>query len=103
MTLLTASLAAHRPLSRSVATGAARALSAWRYRRDAMRLAAADDRMLADLGLARGDLDDALSGPPWEDPTVLLRTRALERRLGRHRVAHGFPPRPPIPREWGCA
>jgi uncharacterized protein YjiS (DUF1127 family) len=64
---------------------------AWRRRRDAAMLARADDHILADLGLSRGDLADAFSGPPWEDPTLILRSRALERRLSRHRSTHGFP------------
>jgi len=68
------------------------ALAGWRHRHATLQLARADDRLLADLGLTRGDLNDALSGPPWEDPTILLRARALERRLTRHRVAHGFRP-----------
>ena len=37
-------------------------------------------RMLADLGISRSDLRDAFSEPFWEDPTALLRERALERR-----------------------
>jgi len=35
-------------------------------------LAALDDHMLADLGLSRTDLNDALSEPLWRDPTALL-------------------------------
>ncbi len=66
----------------------------WQNRRDAMMLAGADDHILADLGLTRADMRDAFSGPPWEDPTVLLRARVLERRLGRHGVSHGFPAPP---------
>lgn len=66
---------------------------AWVRRREAAMLARADDHILADLGLSRGDLADAFSGPPWEDPTLILRARALERRLARHRSATlGFPP-----------
>ena len=43
-------------------------------------LAGFDDRMLADIGLTRSDVRDAFAEPLWQDPTDLLRTRALERR-----------------------
>ena len=46
-------------------------------------LAGLDRRMLADIGLTRSDLNDAFSEPFWEDPTALLRERAIERRLNR--------------------
>ncbi|HEX3439843.1 MAG TPA: DUF1127 domain-containing protein [Pseudolabrys sp.] len=51
-----------------------------RHRRDAAVLAGLDRSMLADLGLTRSDVRDAFSEPFWEDPTALLRERALERR-----------------------
>lgn len=60
------------------------------HRREAAVLAQLDAHMLADLGLTRSDVRDATAAPLWDDPTTLLRTRALERRLRRHRVAHGF-------------
>jgi uncharacterized protein YjiS (DUF1127 family) len=69
-----------------------RVLEAAKHRKDMALLARADDRMLADIGLTRSDLRDAFAGRVWEDPTILLRTRALERRLGRSGVVHGFPP-----------
>jgi uncharacterized protein YjiS (DUF1127 family) len=75
-----------------VARRVRRFVTGWRHRRDAAVLSRADERVLADLGLSRGDLNDAFSGPPWEDPTTLLRARALERRLRRHHVSHGFVP-----------
>jgi len=69
------------------------------HRREAAALAHLDAHMLADIGLTRSDLRDAAAQPLWDDPTTLLRARALERRLRRHRVAHGFgddpPPRTP--------
>jgi len=46
-------------------------------------LAYCDQRMLADIGINRADLRDAFSEPLWEDPTALLRERALERRWRR--------------------
>jgi uncharacterized protein YjiS (DUF1127 family) len=57
-----------------------------RNRRDASQLAALDDRMLADIGLTRGDLRDAFAEPVWRDPTKVLARRAAERRMNRPRV-----------------
>lgn len=54
-----------------------------RNRRDAAMLAGLDSRMLADIGITRSDVRDAFSEPFWEDPTALLRERALERRWNR--------------------
>lgn len=42
-----------------------------------------DRRMLADIGLTRADVRDAFSAPFWDDPTALLRARAIERRVQR--------------------
>lgn len=56
---------------------------AHRHRREAAALAGFDRRMLADIGITRSDLRDAFSEPFWEDPTALLRERALERRWSR--------------------
>ncbi len=52
-----------------------------RHRREANVLAGLDRRMLADIGITRTDVRDAFSEPFWDDPTALLRERALERRL----------------------
>ena len=52
-----------------------------RHRREASVLASLDRRMLADIGITRADVRDAFSEPFWDDPTALLRERALERRL----------------------
>jgi uncharacterized protein YjiS (DUF1127 family) len=52
-----------------------------RHRREAQVLAGLDQHMLADIGITRADLRDAFSEPFWDDPTALLRERALERRL----------------------
>jgi len=59
-------------------------------RRDATMLAGLDDRMLADIGLTRGDLRDAYSEPVWSDPTAILVSRAHERRVNRRRVSIGL-------------
>jgi uncharacterized protein YjiS (DUF1127 family) len=56
-------------------------VEARRHRRQANVLAGLDRRMLADIGITRADVRDAFSEPFWDDPTALLRERALERRL----------------------
>ena len=58
-------------------------------RRDAVLLAGLDDRMLADIGLTRGDVRDAVSEPVWRDPTAILVSRAHERRINRRRTLLG--------------
>jgi len=76
-----------------------------RNRREAYKLAKLDRNILSDIGITRSDLNDALSAPFWDDPTALLRERALERRLyraspqpSRSRVENGFH-RPRIDRQ----
>ena len=59
-------------------------------RRDASVLAGLDDRMLADIGLTRGDVRDAVSEPVWRDPTNLLVSRVHERRINRRRLNIGL-------------
>ncbi len=54
-----------------------------RHWNEVTTLASLDRRMLADLGITRADLRDAFSEPFWEDPTALLRERAIERRMNR--------------------
>lgn len=58
---------------------------AWRHRKDLLLLASFDDRMLADIGLTRGDLRDAAAELPWRDPTTVLVSRVGERRRARPR------------------
>ena len=60
-----------------------------RHRREAMALAGLDQNILADIGLNRSDLSDAFPTPFWEDPTLLLRERAIERRLNRPTLGGG--------------
>ena len=71
----------------SFAAAAARAVKAFvrarRNRREALALAGLDRSMLKDIGISRADLNDAFSTPFWEDPTAILKERAIERRLGR--------------------
>lgn len=59
-------------------------------RRDAVMLARLDDRMLADIGLTRGDVRDAFAEPVWCDPTAILVSRAHERRINRRRGGLGL-------------
>ncbi len=54
-----------------------------RHRREARQLAKLDRHMLADIGITHADVRDAFSEPFWEDPTALLRERAIERRMNR--------------------
>jgi uncharacterized protein YjiS (DUF1127 family) len=68
---------------------ARRLVGAWRHRHDAAVLAALDDHMLADIGLSRTDLNDALSEPLWRDPTAVLARRHGERRRSRRGVQAG--------------
>jgi uncharacterized protein YjiS (DUF1127 family) len=65
---------------------------AYKNRRNAVELAGLDDRMLADIGLSRLDLRDAFATPLWHDPTCLMRSYALERRLSRRGVSLGLGP-----------
>jgi uncharacterized protein YjiS (DUF1127 family) len=63
------------------------------HRREARMLAGLDRHMLADIGITRSDLRDAFSQPFWDDPTALLRERAIERRLSMPRAQRT----PPVP------
>jgi uncharacterized protein YjiS (DUF1127 family) len=54
----------------------------WRNRRVVGDLLEFDDRMLADIGLMRGDVTAALSSPSGTDPSTRLRIFAVERRAG---------------------
>ena len=60
-------------------------LRARRHWHEATALAGLDRRMLADIGITRADVNDAFSEPVWDDPTALLRERALERRMSEPR------------------
>ena len=57
-----------------------------RNRRDITQLAQFDDRMLRDIGLARGDVLDALAGPPRRNPADILAQRAAERSVMQQRA-----------------
>ena len=83
----------------AVAARIARQLAdVWRRRHEAAELAALDDHLLADIGLTRADLADALSRPVWCDPTQALARRHDERRQAGRAAAvaliarHAAPP-----------
>ena len=77
-------------LAGSVGNGMRALLQTIKNRRDAMVLARMDERMLADIGLTRGDVRDAVSEPVWRDPTAILVSRVHERRINRRRVKIGL-------------
>jgi uncharacterized protein YjiS (DUF1127 family) len=68
-----------------------------RRRREAAVLASFNDRMLADIGLTRGDVHDAFAEPPWRDPTAVLVARVRERRAARRRSVWPWPEPPRVP------
>ena len=88
-------LRAWASLLSTMTSGIKRIVRARRHRRDVAALAQLDHHMLADIGISRSDLRDAFSEPFWEDPTALLRERALERRwnsaLMRDEVGRSLP------------
>jgi uncharacterized protein YjiS (DUF1127 family) len=59
---------------------------AWQNRMAARRLQQFDDRMLTDIGLTRADVEGAFSAPIWEDPSLQLHQKVMERRRARRRV-----------------
>ncbi|SCW56929.1 DUF1127 domain-containing protein [Ancylobacter rudongensis] len=67
----------------AVVMGSIQFIKAVARRRHLAQLGGFDDRMLRDIGLTRGDVLDASSGPLWQDPTALLVVRAVERRAAR--------------------
>jgi len=71
--------------------GVKRMAQALRHRREMAILASVNDQMLADIGLTRGDVNDAFAEPVWRYPTAVLAARAHERRCYRRGV---WPPRP---------
>jgi uncharacterized protein YjiS (DUF1127 family) len=80
-------LDAVRAVLRAAVAGLGRIRRAIRHRQELAILAGADDRALADIGLNRTDLRDALSQPIWRDPSEVLTLRAGERRQARRRPA----------------
>src|SRR4051794_24103692 len=67
------------------------ALVALKGRHAVRRLAELDSRLLADVGITRADLSDALREPLFRNPTDLLAQRARQRWQAEQR---SVPPRP---------
>ncbi len=67
----------------AVAKSWARAWTTRRNRRAVVTLLDLDDRMLADIGLRRGDVVAVLAGSGHDDPSTRLRILSVERRAGR--------------------
>jgi uncharacterized protein YjiS (DUF1127 family) len=67
-------------------TLANRLAATWRHRRDMALLAGLDERALADMGLTRTDIRDAVSQPLWRDPTAVLADRRSDRRRSDYRA-----------------
>jgi len=89
-------------LAQTISNLVAHFAQVWRHRRDLDQLARFDDHMLADIGLTRSDLRDAMAEPRWRDPSALLKQRLAERRSSQSlilRLAHemlgGRPAAPP--------
>jgi uncharacterized protein YjiS (DUF1127 family) len=62
-------------------------LAGWKHRKGLATLATFDDRALADIGLTRSDLYDALAQRIWNDPTSMLERRRAARRDNRFYAA----------------
>ena len=74
-------------------------LSGWRHRKGLAMLAKFDDRALADIGLTRADLYDALAQRIWDDPTAILERRRNARRDNRGPNIGCAPRKPSQPRQ----
>jgi hypothetical protein len=74
-------------------------LSGWRHRKGLAMLAKFDDRALADIGLTRADLYDALAQRIWDDPTAMLERRRNDRRDNRGPSIGCTPRKPSRPRQ----
>ena len=62
-------------------------MAGWKHRNGLATLATFDDRALADIGLTRSDLYDALAQRIWNDPTSMLERRRTARRDNRFYAA----------------
>lgn len=80
-------LAAIAAATATVARTVINVLQALMHRRTVLEMASFDDRMLADIGLTRGDVHAALSLPLDADPSARLRILAVERRAGNRALA----------------
>ena len=110
MTMTTLSLPASTGFSRVLHLAGTMALRliavarAYKSRHEIQMLGSLDDRMLADIGLTRGDLRDAAAEPLWHDPTAVLVARVRERKSARGSTgavrAMNAPPASPDLDEW---
>lgn len=73
------------PVGRRVAEWIGQTWRALQNRVAARRLQQFDERMLADIGLTRADVEGAFSAPFWEDPSLQLHQKVSERRRARRR------------------
>jgi uncharacterized protein YjiS (DUF1127 family) len=73
-----------------IPAAAGRLAVAWTNYRGLTALARMDDRGLADIGLSRSDVSDALSQRWWDDPTRALNERRGVRRTRTPPVEAGF-------------
>lgn len=81
-------------VARRVAAVAGRLFVAWTNYKGLAMLSRMDERSLADIGLSRSDVRDALSRPWWEDPTEDLNARRSARRAPHRTVAPPLVPEP---------
>lgn len=72
-----------------------RGLAGVRHRKGLAMLANFDDHALADIGLTRSDLYDALAQRLWDDPTTMLECRRTARRDEARQVTVSAAPKPP--------
>jgi len=71
-----------------------RGLAGVRHRKGLAMLANFDDHALADIGLTRSDLYDALAQRVWDDPTTMLECRRTARRDEARQVTAAGTPNP---------
>jgi uncharacterized protein YjiS (DUF1127 family) len=79
---------AARLVASTILSVARATLKAVANRNSVRTLAELDDRMLADIGLTRGDVDGALAAPWHRDPTRILTVKRLENRVRRRSPGH---------------
>src|SRR5690606_13358625 len=82
--------------AKRVVAAAGRLIEAWNNRRGLTMLSRMDERGLADIGLSRSDVRDALSRRGWDGPTEELTARRGARGMQQHRA-------PPLVTEPGFA
>ena len=76
---ITSRITSRPAVAMRVANGVSNLYRAWKNRRAFYRLGEMSDTELADIGLTRADLHVAIDVPFGSDPTVRLRSIAVER------------------------